>query len=434
MVGVYDDLPQHEKTRVKIVNRVAFFCSLLSLLYRVSISIFNPESIIPFAVNPWSTIIDYGSVLLIIPTLALNYYRQYDIAKLLMFIFFIVVCLINSLNLGLPYRTEMYFFPLSAFVFVVFKKKSLATLFFILIVIAFSFSAQHVFVAHPEVDEVSMPLFFRIVIAFSVLFFTIYFMQTENTDYLREIHVKNQKLSEDRDELEKINFTKDKIFSIISHDLRSPIASLQGLLTLVNDDTISKEDFKKASQGLEKQVYQLRNSLDELLTWARAQLHGINPVPENLEVREQIMKVVNVVRNPARDKRIVVTTQVEPGIRVYCDPNMLNSILTNLVSNAIKFTPVGGAISISASKENDTVMIQVEDTGIGITAENIKKILNPSTLFTTRGTNNEKGTGLGIAMCAEFVQKNKGELDIKSEDGKGSCFLIKLPASLTENN
>lgn len=428
MLGVYDDLSQHEKTMVKIVNRIAFFSSLLSLIYRVSVSIFNPESIIPFAVNPWSSVIDYGSICLILPTLVLNYYRQYDFAKLLMFIFFIIICLVNSLNLGLPFRTELYFFPLSAFVFVVFKQKRMAAFFFFLITVAYGWAASNVLLNHSDVDGVSFPLFLRIGIAFSVLFFTIYFMQLENTEYLREIEVKSKRLTEDRDELEKMNFTKDKIFSIISHDLRSPIGSLQGLLALVNDDTISKEDFKKASQGLEKQVFQLRSSLDELLTWARAQLHGINPVPEELIVRDQIMKVVNLLRNPARDKRIVVTTQIESDVKVFCDPNMLHSVLMNLVNNGIKFTPVGGAITLTAELKVNGTLITVEDTGIGIPAENIDKILNPTVLFTTRGTNNEKGTGLGLAMCMEFVKKNNGTFSILSEDGKGSQFVIMLPS------
>jgi signal transduction histidine kinase len=226
----------------------------------------------------------------------------------------------------------------------------------------------------------------------------------------------------------KLNFTKDKIFSIISHDLRSPIASLQAVLGLLQSKQINVEEFKQATTGLQKQVQQLSNSLDELLTWSRAQLHGIKPAPANIKLKSLVYEVVSVTRISARTKGIIVTTKVLPETEVFCDPNMLKSVITNLLSNAIKFTPVGGAVSLSAGLEGDLVRITVDDTGIGIPAENMEKILNPSVHFSTRGTSNEKGTGLGLAMCREFIGKNNGTFSIQSEDGKGSKFMVMLPA------
>ena len=368
--------------------------------------------------------------MMVLPIFALNHMRRYQLARLLVISFLVVALIANGLSWSTPYHAEFYFFALAAFSFIVFRNQKLAIFLYLIQALAFGWIVYIIAQQHPEWNLSSVTLLLRVAFAFIFLFSILYYMKLEAETYQEEVEIKNSQLSFEKAEMEKLNFTKDKIFTIISHDLRSPIASLQSLLTLLNDDTIGKEDFKKATVGLEKQVFQLRNSLDELLTWSKAQLHGINPVPALLNLRQVVVQVVSVLKVAARGKRIIITTQMDSDLEVYCDPNMLHSILTNLVSNAIKFTPVGGAISISAETGEKEVRVQVEDTGVGISSENIKKILNPSVLFTTRGTNNEKGTSLSLAMCKEFVEKNKGTLEVRSEDGKGTRFIISLPKSV----
>ncbi len=428
LVGVHNNLPADEKSRIKIVNRIAFFISLLTLVYVVVNRFTDARN--PLVQHFSSTdIVNIGAMTLIFPMLTLNYFGFYKLARYLMLLFLFILFLSNALTIGKPYRTELYFLPLAAMAFVIIKDRWVLIFFFLLCLVGYALVAKQVLELNSSLDVVSPTLFIRLLIAFTMLFFIIYFLKLEANRYQDEIEVKNSQLMLEKEEMEKINFTKDKIFSIISHDLRSPIASLKSLLTLLNDDTIGKEDFKKATLGLEKQVHQLSSSLDELLTWSKAQLHGINPMPEEVKLREAVMQVVNVLKLSARDKGIIITTNLDPYLAVWCDPNMLHSVLTNLISNAIKFTPIGGAISIASTEEQAWVTFRVEDTGLGIKAENIARILNPTELFTTRGTNNEKGTGLGLAMCAEFIQKNKGELRIESEDGKGSRFIVKLPTA-----
>jgi signal transduction histidine kinase len=341
-----------------------------------------------------------------------------------------VVVTLNSLKYAEPFRTELYLFSGAAFVFVVFKDWRVILPVFLFEAGCYLVAVINIMNHHPEVTQFNVGLIARVIISFTILYIILYFLRRETNRYQEMIEESNSQISAERNEMEKLNFTKDKIFSIISHDLRSPIGSLKAVLSLLKDEHIGIDEFKKATAGLEKQVHQLSASLDELLTWSKAQLHGINPNPEEFRLKPIIGEVITVNKIAARNKTIIITTNIPSDITVYCDSNMLKSVITNLTTNAIKFTPVGGAISIEGKKENNHVIICVEDTGVGIPQENMEKIMSASTHFSTRGTNNEKGTGIGLAMCNEFVLKNNGTFKIKSEDGKGSRFIISLPASL----
>lgn len=424
--GITDELPLIERSRVRVTNRIVITVAAISILYGLTDYFFWPD-IQTADQLAWYYIVNIGFSVLFIPVLILNDKKLYQAARYLILSFAFLAFLMNGLVSTTPYKTELYFFVMAAFAFVMLNNKKAVILFFSIQAIGYFIIAQNILNQNPGLSGSTFGLAFRVAIAFSFLFFIFFFMQRETNRYQAQIEIKNSQLLNDRDEMEKINYTKDKIFSIISHDLRSPIASLQSLLALVNNEHIGADDFKKATNGLEKQVSQLSNTLDELLTWAKAQLHGINPDPQKIKIRSLVSQITTVSKVAARNKKIIITTSIPSDLEAYCDPNMFQSVITNLISNAIKFTPVGGAISISAERENNNVSIQVEDTGVGIPIENIDKILNPTIHFTTRGTNNEKGTGLGLAMCVEFIRKNNGTFNIHSEDGKGSKFEITLP-------
>ena len=425
--GIHSELPFSERSRVRILNQISFIASLFALLYFIYDLLFinerkTPEQQLSFYILTIAFLVNSSIVLL------LNKNGFHVAARFVCILIASVVLIINSVTLAQPFRSELYFFGSAAFVFIVFNKMRVIIPVFLLQVVGYLLAAYIIIQRNPEVTNVNSGLFIRIFIAFSVLFLILYFLRQETNLYQEEIEIKNIQVSEDHDEIQKINFTKDKIFSIISHDLRSPIGSLQALLGMLNREQLSEQEFKKASAGLQKQVDQLKDSLDELLTWSKAQLHGINPEPEVVPLKTLIYEVVTVNRPTARNKKIIITTNIPSEITAFCDPNMLRSVITNLITNAIKFTPVGGAISISCKNENATAKIAVEDTGLGIPKENLVKILSPTIHFTTRGTNNEKGTGLGLIMCREFIQKNNGSFEVESEDGKGSIFLLTLPS------
>ena len=424
--GIHSELPFSERSRVRILNQISFITSLFALLYFTYDLLFiteskTPEQQLSFYILIIAFLVNSSIVLL------LNKNGFHVTARFVSILIASVVLIINSVTLAQPFRSELYFFGSAAFVFIVFNKMRVIIPVFLLQVVGYLLAAYTIIQRNPEVTNINSGVVIRIFIAFSTVFLILYFLRQETNAYQEEIEIKNVQVSEDHDEIQKINFTKDKIFSIISHDLRSPIGSLQALLGMLNREQLSEQEFKKACAGLQKQIDQLKVSLDELLTWSKAQLHGINPEPEVLALKSLIYEVVTVNRPTARNKKIIITTNIPSEITAFCDPNMLRSVITNLITNAIKFTPVGGAISISCKNENATAKIAVEDTGLGIPKENLVKILSPTIHFTTRGTNNEKGTGLGLIMCREFIQKNNGSFEVESEDGKGSIFLLTLP-------
>jgi signal transduction histidine kinase len=293
--------------------------------------------------------------------------------------------------------------------------------------VAYAFLAWNVLENNPELVLVKQGLVFRTIIPFILLFFILYFLQAESGLYRDQLEEKNQALFEDRNEKEKLNYTKDKIFSIISHDLRSPMASLHAMLDLLRSSHLSKEEFNKATEGIDSQVSILRNSLDELLTWSKAQLHGINPEPVTIEIKSLALDLVRQHRTLARKKQLFVHSEIAEAVYVCMDKNMLTSAINNLLTNAIKFTPRKGAIHIRSHIKDNFAHLIIEDTGIGIEPANVSKILNPTELFTTRGTENEKGTGLGLSMISEFMNRNGGKLCIESVHKSGSRFTLVIP-------
>lgn len=426
-VGVYPELTFSERSRVRITNQITVILSLLNISYYLYALVNIQEQRTD---EQWRSyhLLTVVTGLQFIPVLWLNKKRYYTIARLICLVLTSFLLFYNSLMIAEPFRSEVYFFAAAAFAFVIFRDMKFIIPFYFLQMVAYYFSAVSIAQRHPELIAFNSGLAIRVFFSFGMLFLILLFLRKETTSYHDQLEERNAELSLDRDEIQKINFTKDKIFSIISHDLRSPINSFQGLLGLLQRGHLSEEEFKVATATLEKQVAQLQTSIDDLLTWSKAQLHGINPEPQELWLRPLVSETLSMSRLAARKKTIIITSNVEAHTKVFCDPNMLKSALGNLVTNAIKFTPAGGAISIASYPEQDNVKIIVEDTGIGIPKESLEKILNPTIHFTTRGTGNEKGTGLGLKIVMEFIQKNQGTFEIESTVGKGSRFVIALPA------
>jgi signal transduction histidine kinase len=337
--------------------------------------------------------------------------------------------LLNSLSILQPFRSEFYFFALAAITFIIFDNFKVIVPIFFLQALGFLWVSNTILEKYPTISGAQSGLVLRVILFFSTFFFVLFFMKRETNRYREEIEEKNSELSAERDELEKQNFTKDKIFSIISHDLRSPMASLHALLSLLSNKYVSEEEFKHAAHGLEGQVEQLRFSLDELLMWSKSQLKGINPQPQILQLRPVIKDVLAANIHTAKRKKLTLTTNVSEDLVAYCDYNMISSVISNLVTNAVKFTKEGGSVTVMGERNNEYSSIIVEDNGVGILSSDLEKILNPYSHFTTRGTNNEKGTGLGLLMCNEFVEKNNGKLIIQSQPGNGSRFTVQLPNS-----
>ncbi|RKZ50646.1 MAG: hybrid sensor histidine kinase/response regulator [Candidatus Parabeggiatoa sp. nov. 3] len=224
--------------------------------------------------------------------------------------------------------------------------------------------------------------------------------------------------------------TKDKFFSIISHDLINLFNALLGLSFLLTDPNMKlgaaeKEDYIQSILKSSRQGYDL---LKNLLEWSRSQTGTLKVTPAILNLSQIVDLNIAFLNEHAKNKHINIFSSIEETSLVFADENMLDTVLRNLLANAIKFTPENGQVEISAKQaQENLVEISISDTGVGIKPENIHKLFRSDVSYTTFGTHKEKGTGLGLILCKEFVEKNGGTIGVKSQEGKGSRFYIRLP-------
>lgn len=230
-------------------------------------------------------------------------------------------------------------------------------------------------------------------------------------------------------ELEATNATKDKFFSIIAHDLKTPFNSMLGFGQILKDN-LKRENYENIKEFVNLMYDSAADGfklLENLLEWARMQTGKIKFAPGNFSLPESIQDNITLLMQNARKKDIQLSSKIFDRIKVFADNNMINTVLRNLISNAIKFTEQGGSITVECRKDGDMAVVRVIDTGIGIKAEKIDKLFKLDESFTTLGTENEKGTGLGLTLCKEFIEKHNGTIWVESETGKGSSFCFTLP-------
>jgi PAS domain S-box-containing protein len=233
-------------------------------------------------------------------------------------------------------------------------------------------------------------------------------------------------------ELKELNAAKDKFFSIISHDLRSPFHSLMGITEIISEDgmTLSKDEIMNFNQEIHRSLKNQYKLLENLLDWSRIQTGKMEFRPARLNLKEKVGDILNVLKGNAVQKEICLINNIQDNIFVNADPNMLQSVIQNLVSNAIKFTNHKGNISVDADEKNNFYNISVKDNGVGIDPKDIHKLFRIDVQFTMLGTEREKGTGIGLNLCKELVEKHGGKIWVESELGKGTTFIFTLPKDI----
>ncbi len=235
-------------------------------------------------------------------------------------------------------------------------------------------------------------------------------------------------------DLMKLNATKDKIFSIIGHDLRSPLAGLSGLMNLISQNALTQQEFLEVSKPLKSNLEYVHSDLDNLLQWANNQIKGIKPFFTNTLLHSVVIEKINLLGEVAKAKGISVEYQVPETIQVFTDLNHLGLIVRNLLSNAIKFSNPGGIVKIAAIQDHEIVRLTVSDTGVGMSAQEVEKLFKIDSHFTKPGTQKEKGFGLGLMLVKEFVEINNGMISVTSQPGQGSSFTVSLKGDSTSTN
>lgn len=245
----------------------------------------------------------------------------------------------------------------------------------------------------------------------------------------QDLTASNAEIKAQKQNLEKLNQSKDKLFSVISHDLRSPLNSLYGLLVLMQEERLSQSEIHQILPEITQQLYHSHSLLDNLLVWAKSQMQGLGPHPKNVKLQEVAEETIQLLQPSAEQKKIQLKNDIHDMVEVFTDQDMIKLVLRNLVANAIKFTPVGGSVTISAKAENvDFLQVEVADTGVGIGKEEQRKLFT-ETIHSTRGTQGEKGTGLGLLLSKDFIESNGGTIWIRSKKGEGSTFIFTVPLS-----
>ena len=227
-------------------------------------------------------------------------------------------------------------------------------------------------------------------------------------------------------ELEQLNQVKDKFFSIISHDLRSPINALAGILDLVDKGAIETHELPVALKELRIRFNHTRTLLNNLLDWTLLQMDKMKLKPTRINLSILVDENIELVRS-MQSKNINFTNSISPDVFVFADNNTINLVFRNLISNALKFTNDGGTIEINAEEKDHEWVISVADNGVGMKPETQSMLFDKINPYSTRGTANEKGIGLGLILCKEFVEKNRGKIWVKSLEGQGSTFWFTLP-------
>ena len=238
------------------------------------------------------------------------------------------------------------------------------------------------------------------------------------------------------EELRLLNATKDKFFSIIAHDLKNPFNSLLGFSDLLKNDydSYSEEEIKRFIGIIHESSKHGFDLLENLLQWSRSQTGRIAFLPEVVSLKDIIKGCVDLLKTTADKKGIKIYTDMNDDLEVFGDIEMLSTVFRNLISNAIKFTPQGGRIKIKARQSNKTVAVSVIDTGVGIPEEKIPDLFRIDKQVSTFGTGNEKGTGLGLILCKEFIDKHRGKIKVSSERKNGSEFKVLLPAQIKKQD
>jgi two-component system, sensor histidine kinase and response regulator len=237
---------------------------------------------------------------------------------------------------------------------------------------------------------------------------------------------KNNLINEQTEQLIGLNSTKDKLFSIIGHDMRSPLASLRGLVDLVGSAAMTQEEFVEMSKKLKKNLDHVHADLENLLSWAQTQQHGLTPVFENVLLCDAVEDKIELYREAIKTKSIQIVNSVSKDACVHADKNHVGLVIRNLIGNAIKFSHPKGSIMIDCSEVGSKIKISVSDTGIGISPDELNKLFKPGSHFSKPGTQNEKGIGLGLLLVKEFVELNKGTIEVASDVGEGSTFTFYL--------
>lgn len=265
--------------------------------------------------------------------------------------------------------------------------------------------------------------------ALILAFLGLIYYRYEQAFYEKQLQKSQLTLETKNSELAESNITKEKLFSIIAHDLRSPIAQLKNTLDLLNRQLLTPEEFNKLVEHISLNVKQLQGGLDNLLQWSNSQLDGIEVKEQKVDFSATIGQVSSLMQAELENKSIQLHIQSDGGF-IWADSNHLQLVLRNLLSNAVKYSYKNSMIEVCHYTLNHEAIISIADEGDGMDKSTSDRLFSGANIISKRGTLNERGTGLGLKLCKEFVEKNNGRIWVEARQPKGTVFFVSFPASI----
>lgn len=440
-IGYTPAMDNYEKRRLGIFNTI----NVLGLITGVTIPL--AASFGDGYVPPVAWVVAIAPTFISSIVLISNYYGRYNFAMLWYFTAYPVITSLvyaGNINVGIELLFILY-----GVLAVFFLQKISHIVFAICFSVACYLLVVAAFTDYKYVlAEINFTYYvINQFLSLAFIFVGLVLIKSENTGYQKEMLYANWELINTNEEIYKqrlqleekaglleeqtlqlveLNSVKNRLFSVVSHDLKTPIYSLRNLFKGMHENDLPASQIKLYVPEILTDLNYTIGLMENLLQWAKSQMQGDNINQQLIDVGDLMKEVKHMLRLQAENKKIYVNFKTDKPIYIYADKDMMNLVLLNLVSNAIKFTPENGKVSLSAMVKDETVEVQVHDTGKGISNDDKKKLFG-NTYFTTKGTANEAGTGLGLMLCKEFVNKNGGEIFVESEEGKGSTFTFTIP-------
>lgn len=443
-LGFTKAMEEYELRKLGIFNQLNFIQAVSGVFIFFTCLFYHKQF------SGWNCLLSMLPLLVSILVLYLNSRYQHQKALIAYFILHPLACsfiFMNGMHLGI----DLYFILYG--ILAVFFLKDVAFMIFTI-----AFSMVNFFVLSVILDQFLYELrnfnnFLYLVnecVSIIFIFYGLYLVKNENSGYQLSILDKNEILHENniqiqqqaeiikkgvivlekqKEELTELNALKSKLFSIISHDLKAPMYALRNFFSEMQQNKITARELKKMLPGVVNDLTYTTNLMENLLQWSKSQMHANVVYPQKVDIGNMIAETTQLLNRQSSAKQIKIEADTTEGVFGFMDKDMLNVVLRNLISNAIKFTPEKGKIKIGVHENCTMVEVYVQDSGTGMSPETIKKI-NGKGFYSTRGTANEAGTGLGLKLCREFMTRNGGQLYIESQPGKGSTFSFSLPKAV----
>ena len=407
-IGIHSGISYLDGKKVRMLNLIAWICIPFTFFFSC-VNWYEGRHFLS-AINASNFI---ASVLV----LTLHHYRHYASSKLVLtfgnFLFFFLG--------GFFYDNGGEYFLLSTLIVVllVYDKKWIQISSGILILSAMFIVA---FFPNPLFFEQQVPaarIFFNFIGSVSFIIVVVVFFKNIQLSYQDKIQEQHAKLKE-------MNNAMENIFSIIAHDIRSPLISVQDMLSLFQEDIINEQTMKTHAHVIKNRISHLTEALDNLLKWSARNIHGLKAHRTNVSVASTIKEVLQLLAPQASQKKITLQEEIDRNLIVHVDKDQITMILRNIISNAIKYSFFGETVIISAKNIQGQAVITIEDNGIGMTKDKLAQLFK-NLQIPTIGTDGERGSGLGLLLCKELLTENGGNFNITSQPNTGSTFTITLP-------